>query len=620
VRAWPVLAPLAIAATTVASAILAWPVMYARVNVYDDEGYMLLSLRSYAAGGRLYEDVYSQYGPAFYGLMHALFGGFNLEIGHDTGRLVTLTLLVVTSLLCALLTLRITGRLAVALGVQLMACLTLFALGNEPMHPGGLLCLLLALMGCVPLLLRSRPRLALALIGGLPTLAALVKINVGALALLSTGFAWMTALPAARGRALRVAFSVAIVAAPFVVVGPRLRDPMFRLFALHVASGALALAIVAPVAAPGSSRPGDLPWLGLGVLLAVVVGCGPALVRGTSLAALADGILVRPLAQPGVFSIPYLLPRWAPNVWLLAVLGGLAWRLGPWSRPSESPPWVLATVSPPVTAALRIVSGSALCFTATAPAFGMPALNLAPLAWLSAASPHRPDDDRAAFARWLLPSLATLQVMHAYPVAGSQQSFAALLLVPAGGICVADGLDELQRWLRSTSWGAAWAIDRVVPAVLVAALLGAAAVRFESARAHHRFTFAWGVPLNLPGARWVRASPAQRETYQWITRQIHERCEMFVTLPGLSSLYIFSGQEPPTGLNTTAWMFLLDADEQQRIVDRISRVDSPCAVRHLELLKFWAQGRPLPRGPLLDYIEHDLKPLVAHGGFELLGR
>ena len=33
---------------------------------YDDEGYVLVSLKNYSAHGGLYASVYSQYGPFFY--------------------------------------------------------------------------------------------------------------------------------------------------------------------------------------------------------------------------------------------------------------------------------------------------------------------------------------------------------------------------------------------------------------------------------------------------------------------------------------------------------------------------------------------------------------------------
>lgn len=620
-RPGPLLAAAVLAALTAAVAVLAWPVMFGQFAGYDDEGYLLVSLRAYLAGGRLYDDVYSQYGPAYYALMGALFRVLSLAVEHDTGRLVTLSVLAVTSLLCALLTLRITGRLAAAIGVQLIAAVNLFALGNEPMHPGGLLCLLLAMIACAPLLSARRPRLASVLLGGLATLASLIKINVGGLALMAMGFAWAAALPGARVHPLRLAAAVTIVAAPFALVGTRLGDPVFLRFAIHAASGALAIAVVAPSVAPASSRLGDLRWLAVGAMLAIAIGCGPALLRGADIAGLVDGILLRPLSQPGAFKYPYRLPWYAPAVWTLALTASLAWRFVPAVRRAEARAPTDAAGWLPLVAAVRIAVGVGLCMTATGPVFQRPALNLAPLAWLAAASPRGTDDDRGvAWARWLLPSLAVLQVMHAYPVAGSQQSFAALLLVPCGGVCVADGLDQLGRWLRSRSWTATWSVGRIGPALLVAALLGAAVLGFERGQARHRAEFAEGVPLDLPGARLIRVTPEQRQAYHWIAAQVRERCEAFVTVPGMNSLYLFTEQEPPTGLNTTAWMFLLSDDEKRRIVDRMRGLRVPCAVRHRWTLAFWAQGRKIPPDPLLEYIAGDLRPLASGEGFQLLGR
>ena len=616
-RSRPLLAGAVLALTSTALAVLAWPVMYWQIAAYDDEGYMLVSLRAYAAGGRLYDEVYSQYGPAYYGVMDALFRLLGLTFVHDTGRLITLAVLVVTSLLCALLTLRITGHLAIAVAVQLLAAVNLFALGNEPMHPGGLLCLLLMLAACAPLLASSRPRSALVLMSGLPTVAALIKVNIGGLALLSVGFAWAATLRGAWARPLRTAASLAMVAAPFALVGANLGQPNFLRLACHTASGALALAIIAPVAAPVAGRLGDLRWLALGALLGLALGCGPALIGGTSVAGLVDGILLRPLGQPGVFTYPYGVPRWAPFLWVLVVAGSLAWRRSMLRRAAL--PGGAAALEP-LVAVLRIGVGVALAVAATGAPFGRPTLNLAPLAWLAAAAPRAGDDGGAAWARWLLPALAMMQVMHAYPVAGSQQSFAALLLVPCGGVCVADGLGQLGRWLRSTSWAPTQRAARLALLLLAIGLVGAAGLRFERAQERYRSAFATGVPLDLPGARWVRVAPSQKESYHGITAQIRKHCDRFVTVPGMNSLYLFAEQEPPTGLNTTAWMFLLTDAEKQHIVDRLAAADAPCAVRHPWVLQFWARGRPIPRDPLLDYIARDLRLRSDDTGFKLLAR
>ena len=40
--------------------------LFSTFMIYDDEGYVLLSLKTFAEGGGLYERVYSQYGPFFF--------------------------------------------------------------------------------------------------------------------------------------------------------------------------------------------------------------------------------------------------------------------------------------------------------------------------------------------------------------------------------------------------------------------------------------------------------------------------------------------------------------------------------------------------------------------------
>jgi len=59
-------------------------------QVYDDEGYVLLSLDHYLAGGHLYTEVFSQYGPFYFYFQAALFRLLGLSVNHDAGRLVTL--------------------------------------------------------------------------------------------------------------------------------------------------------------------------------------------------------------------------------------------------------------------------------------------------------------------------------------------------------------------------------------------------------------------------------------------------------------------------------------------------------------------------------------------------
>jgi hypothetical protein len=68
---------IAAAALTVAAGL----VIFSAFMFYDDEGYVLLSLRNFAEHGHLYGEVYSQYGPFpyfFYYLLNLL-GGISMK-------------------------------------------------------------------------------------------------------------------------------------------------------------------------------------------------------------------------------------------------------------------------------------------------------------------------------------------------------------------------------------------------------------------------------------------------------------------------------------------------------------------------------------------------------------
>ena len=81
-RAW--LDTLAFALAAAGLLVAAAGVMFSAFMFYDDEGYVLLSLRNFAEHGGLYRDVYSQYGPfpfVLYYLLHTL----GVPLAHTAG-------------------------------------------------------------------------------------------------------------------------------------------------------------------------------------------------------------------------------------------------------------------------------------------------------------------------------------------------------------------------------------------------------------------------------------------------------------------------------------------------------------------------------------------------------
>ena len=90
--------------------------MFSAFMFYDDEGYVLISLRNFAEHGHLYRDVFSQYGPfpyVFYYLLHLL----GLPLTHMVGRTITLLAWSGAAVSCALLARTATRSIAAQLAV-----------------------------------------------------------------------------------------------------------------------------------------------------------------------------------------------------------------------------------------------------------------------------------------------------------------------------------------------------------------------------------------------------------------------------------------------------------------------------------------------------------------------
>jgi hypothetical protein len=584
-----------------AAAVCAWqayPMLFGQFAPYDDEGYLLVSVKAWLRGGRLYDDIYSQYGPFYYQAMSALFTGLRMPVDHDHAGLVTIAFWVAGSLACGFIAHAISGRLLVSLSVVLLAFLGLFGLRSEPMHPLGLLSVLIAGAVSLPIVLRRHPRTLLFLLGAVATAVAMVKINVGGFLAISLAFALVLSLPA-RGicRLPRGLMAALVVLVPVVLTMPRFDLPWVRVYALHVAVAAAAVGIVSLRLELTSVEPRQLPWFPLGGLLALAAICGAAVLRGTSPRALLDAVLVLPLRMPSVFIVPMRFNPAVVPLELLAIAGALVWLVrggkgGAWAGP------------------LRLLAGTVLC-SASGLFFPVVPQSLfaLPLVFTALIPPRSLGEDRRhMLARCVLVLVEVLQALHGYPVAGSQVDLSTFLLIPIGGVCIADGLHELaERAPR-------------LPAIAGAVMLAGVSVWFTVTGQEFHDNYRYNPQMPFPGTQRLHIDKEQLDVYIWLVGELDRRCATFVTVPGLNSLHLFSGIEPPTSFNTTSWMFLLDDETQSKIVEKISRVPALCAVRNVEFLRSWQQENELPQGPLLRYVERELQPVAARQGYELMVR
>jgi hypothetical protein len=604
------------AAATAVAAYIGYLWMFTGFQAFDDEGFMLIALRSFVSGQPLYDKLSIQYGPFFFETFGVL-GALGVPFDHDSGRVVTLAVWLSIALLAGIAVCAFTRNLALGLSTQLISFGTAVTLTNEPMHPGGLVLLLVTGIASVALISASRrsghwPFFA---IGALAAAAILTKVNVGGFAAISIGFACVLTFPTlARSRPIRLVAAAGFVAIPFLLMRVELDQAWVQRYSVHVAFCALALVVITSTSRPDPNRRlSEIGWLFSGGAALTVVVLAVALFRGSGPNGLLHGIILNPLQQAGAFALPLVLPG-STLTWDAVGLGGaLLWTL-----------YRLLVRRPEVAieGGIRVLVGLFIWLTLLGGIhipglFQLVSLNhrlVLPvaLAWVVAAPRGGPDGyEKLDFVRALVPALAILQTLHAFPVAGSQQAFSALTLVPVGAICIGDGLTQL----------AHRGVTRVRLQVATALLFLTMAVSWlPPAWQQSRAAYASGVALGLPGASRVHLPPDQAALLIQVTQTVRDNCDNFISLPGLDSFYVFGQLQPPT-TGPTRWMLLSnDVQQQQAAVEASNRINRLCIIENQDLINFWFQGRAVPNGPLIDFVRQGFVPGYSIGPYSILVR
>ncbi|HEY4889602.1 MAG TPA: hypothetical protein VIJ58_13665 [Candidatus Dormibacteraeota bacterium] len=406
--------------------------MFSLFQPYDDEGLFLVTLRDYMAGHIAYNQIY---GPFFYEVMGGVFRIFGLAVSTDNGRIVTLVIWLLASLVGGIAVLALSRNLWLGVAGELLTFHALSALTREPMHPEGLISLMLVSLVALAACRQRIPRASPLLIGSVVAAITLMKINIGAFAALAVAFAFAAALSGRWRRVLLSGTVLALVVAPFLLTAGLFSFAWARELALMVSLSAAAVGVAGFVAGPPKMRRSEALELvagGAGVTIACLAIAAVGGMRPSDLVDSVAGALKLPqlFVLPAVVGIPHVV--WAA-LSLAAAVGLLLRRYG-------------ARASPAIPAFLRIAAGA---FAALSVLFlPLPWFMLAfPLAWLAVLPPagdlENPTDP---IARLLLAALAVIGCLELYPVAGTQEWLAAWPLVPVSAITFNDGLRQLRAW------------------------------------------------------------------------------------------------------------------------------------------------------------------------------
>ena len=505
---------------------------------------------------------------------------------------------------------------------MIVAFAALYALFPEPMHPHGLLVLLLA--GFVLAAVRGpgrRVALAGALAGALLGAALMTKINFGAYAIagavLAAALTWE---PLSRRPWVRWPVIVAFLAMPLIVMFSDLREGWVRSFITMEVLGSTAIVAAAwPLLPVRGERQVELGrWLIAalcGCLGAVVAVLGAIMLFGTSPSDLYNGMIVQAInvrnVAKGAFPTPDQAVYWGVAAVGAAVIT-VKLRTAEAGKPALWP------------GLLRGLAGLTMWLTIShAAPFGLnPSTNpdILPLllSWVAVVPPAGPlESPYKRFLRVALASMAVAGVLGAYPVPGAQIGVASVMFAPVGAVCLVDALGSLRAWSAARGehdlrrYGS---IVGVAGAALVAMLAWGQIVLPATSDA---ISYDEWPALPFTGAGDIHLAPEQVEEYERVVAFIDHNCSNFIGYANVNSLYLWSGITPPKPSAPGAWVAALNDEGQARILAQLRRTPRPCVLRNEKVAGMWLSGKEPPDTPLAHYINEDFEAVGQAGQFEL---
>jgi hypothetical protein len=593
-RLWP----FAFAAFALAGVAAAWYRMHSHFQVYDDEGFLLLTLKQFLDGHKLYDEIFTFYGPFHYACQAFLYRVTGLPVSHDAVRLFSVIPWTVVPLLAAWIVYRSSRSIPLAALTHLVVFLGLRFFTWEPGQPQEI-CLVLLVLLAAALSHAGRGPATAVMAGLLVAMLTLCKVNAGVFAALAVGLSLL--LQASSGIVRNVLLTGVIAA---TVLLPALLMQPYRgiwvqrwLFAATATIGAALMASLrqrslTPVSLRHCIVAASACLAGMALIVA------PFLFWGTTLKGMAHMLIFRVSGGATQFEIPAGFNGLSMVSSAAALLLAAAYFLGWGGRVVSDAIFVMKLVFGVfvLSAGLQLQAYTIFLYAS-------------PWVWLVGVG-GVPENNQAD-SRTGICLLAAISTLWAFPVA-PHILFVSILLMVSAAICLGDSLPELRNRLDRPSRGLGF--ERATAAAFFCVVLAGHLYNLRAARAVYESM----VPLDLPGARSVRVPPQQYRLYHGVVDGIHRNCSGFVTMPGMNSFYFWAEQNSPTMLNLTNWVGSYDDTEQQRMTTDFARVTRPCVVLCPSVLEIWLRGAPTPQRPLARWIEEHFQPADSFEGCQLL--
>jgi len=402
------------------------------------------------------------------------------------------------------------------------------------------------------------------MLGAIGATLVFTKINVGAF----FGIALLSALvsPGPLSRPHRAWFLGLLVfsgLALLILFRPHLGETWARVYCLQAFIAILTPNVIARVFS-GGREPGIIQvtpvaaaFTGVSILFVSVL-----LLTGTSLSAMVETLIIGPSKLGGLFCIPLQVPyaSWSGVAALLSGLAVVVFR----NHMSPYQPVLVAAKG------LYGLLGTLLLVGHHRQELGY----LWPWVWLLLVGieTESPTARRFAFARLFLGLQAGWQGLQAYPVAGTQVAVGTSLQVLVYSICLHDAI-------KATA-AAPWLVRRLpAPTPRTVALLNTLLLANllwcnpVPARRYYRSLS----PLGLRGCERLRLPPKDVDTYRTLTHFLESECDIFITVPGLNSLYFWTGKMPPTYSNF-GHVVLQNHHQQTQLIAALGKAKRPLII------------------------------------------
>jgi hypothetical protein len=601
---------------TALASIPAYYRMFTGFPIWDDEGALMVTVKQYLGGMKLYNQISVPYGPVYYFYNWALRTLSATPLTHDVVRISSLLPWLLTAFVSAWIVFRLTDSQLLASGTHLLVFLTLSSFfPNEPGHPQEL-CILLLVCLVASGVLVSTPRwhsLGMILLGALTAALLLVKVNIGTFVFLATSLAILVHSP--KTRLSRVSFNAigaACVFLPAILMKAHWGDSRARLFTFLVTVSMMAVLLVLFKVPRACCFPFRDSLITITAFLSTFIALIFVLrVQGVALTRMLHALLLDnlgPYVVHGSWYIPLPIPPW--RWWYFWTIGGLVMAgYFCWSASEKERKKNYLPILKLLLAFLIVV----VCLFKVSRIGLVLFVFLPPLCWMVLFGRPEKDSRSYAFPRTLLCTVTVLQMLCAYPIAGSQFHFVQTLPALVAMICLGDVLAWQQKRLRTLK-------PVILRTTAVILLLCVAASYIVIARSERK-DYDSLPSLQLPGSGRIHLPQAQAQDYRWLVRQLDDHCDVFVGFPELPSLHIWTEKDPLDSMQMNDWM-LTTSDQQQMAVSAVlSEHPNACAISNLRLVDFWNHThQDLEQLPLVRYLHENFKIAGASSQFSFLVR